>query len=105
MTENWSVDERRVRDNLLRIEEEIQNAYYATCGEFPFDPPKAAAVCATGNKGEVCPYGRARPFLVAGDKACVGVITFPSSFVEGYARLHGIGCITIDASYLRCLLL
>ena len=31
-------------------EEEIQNAYYATCGEFPFDPPKAAAVCATGNK-------------------------------------------------------
>jgi pyridoxal phosphate enzyme (YggS family) len=26
MTENWSVDAARVRDNLLRIEEEIQNA-------------------------------------------------------------------------------
>lgn len=29
MTENWSADERRVRDNLLRIEEEIQNACVA----------------------------------------------------------------------------
>ncbi len=29
MTENWSVDAARVRDNLLRIEEEIQNACVA----------------------------------------------------------------------------